>query len=460
VSTASRFASTALALMVSAALAACGAFATIVPPPSDGLRQAMRGMEVSVTHASLADSLDRPVAGAGEGAAIGAVQGAGGSIYVGAHACEAAEPFICLIGLTLGVMAAPFVGAVGAVAGSVAAHDRDEVLTAHDRLLNAAAALDPVQGLQDAVVAARPRFGPVGPASSEDGIRLQLAIENFGLGSAGAYDPDVWVVMTVSGRVVRGADNEELYWRIWSYQGPRVPYFSLAAAAPESLNRVADAAYRSTAERLLFDLLAGSANEALPGNGRTVATVAAKYMRHGSELREYEMGDALDGGALQLTAGRPARWPDLPVDETAPIPALPEPEPVVAALPSPAPPVAPPPDPLPAAATPAETSAAPPQAAQPSMPPTDGRWNAATSNWTIRVELENRKFEGNALCEPRNQRYRISGRVAKDGTIEGSGHPTRAAFEYGGIDIAGRWPVLVMPARIGCVEASVELDPA
>ena len=28
------------------------------------------------------------------------------------------------------------------------------------------------------------------------------------------------------------------------------------------------------------------------------------------------MGDALDGGALQLTAGRPARWPDLPVDET------------------------------------------------------------------------------------------------------------------------------------------------
>ncbi|HSD35716.1 MAG TPA: hypothetical protein VLE26_09890 [Alphaproteobacteria bacterium] len=447
--------------MVSAALAACGAFTTTVPPPSDGLRQAMRGMEVTVTHASLADSLERPVAGAGEGAALGAMRGAGGSIYVGAHACEAAEPFICLIGLTLGVMAAPFVGAVGAVAGSVAAHDKDEVLAAHDRLLSAAATLDPVQGLQDAVAAASPRYGPAGPGSSAKDIRLQLAIEDFGLSSAGTYEPDVWVVMTVSGRVVRGADNEELYWRVWSYQGPRVPYFSLAAAAPDSLNRVAEAAYRSTAERLLYDLLAGSVNETLPGNGRTVSTVAAKYMRHGSELREYEMSDALDGGALQLTAGRPARWPDLPVDETAPIPPPPpEPEPVVATLPSPAPPVASAPAPLAAAATPAETPEAAPQAVKPSLPPADGRWKAATSNWNIRVELENRRFEGNALCEPRNQRYRISGRIAKDGTIEGSGSPTRATFEHGGIHIAGRWPVLVMPARIGCVEASVPLDPA
>ena len=445
--------------MVSAALAACGAFATTVPPPSDGLRQAMRGMEVTVTHASLADSLERPVAGAGEGAALGAMQGAGGSIYVGAHACEAAEPIICLIGLTLGVMAAPFVGAVGAVAGSVAAHDKDEVLAAHDRLLSAAATLDPVQGLQDAVAAASPRYGPAGPGSSGKDIRLQLAIEDFGLSSAGTYEPDVWVVMTVSGRLLRGADNEELYWRVWSYQGPRVPYFSLAAAAPDSLNRVAEAAYRSTAERLLYDLLASSVNEALPGNGRTVSTVAAKYMRYGSELREYEMGAAVDGGALQRIAGRPARWPDLPVDETAPIPALPEPEPVVASLPSPAPPVASAPAPLDVAATPAETSAAA-QAVQPNFPPADGRWRAATSNWSIRVELENRRFEGNALCEARNQRYRISGRVATDGTIEGSGHPTRAAFEYGGIDIKGRWPVLVMPARIGCVEASVPLDPA
>jgi hypothetical protein len=311
------------------------------------------------------------------------------------------------------------------------------------------------------VAAASPRYGPAGPGSSGKDIRLQLAIENFGLNSAGTYEPDVWVVMTVSGRLLRGADNEELYWRVWSYQGPRVPYFSLAAAAPDSLNRVAEAAYRSTAERLLYDLLAGSVNETLPGNGRTVATVAAKYMRHGSELREYEMSDALDGGALQLTAGRPARWPDLPVDETAPIPAPPpEPEPVVAALPSPAPPVASAPAPLAAAATSAETPEAAPQAVQPNLPPADGRWKAATSNWNIRVELENRRFEGNALCEPRNQRYRISGRIAKDGTIEGSGHPTRAAFEYGGIDIKGRWPVLVMPTRIGCVEASVPLDPA
>jgi hypothetical protein len=130
----------------------------------------------------------------------------------------------------------------------------------------------------------------------------------------------------------------------------------------------------------------------------------------------------------------------------------------VAPLPPSPPQAAPQPLPVVAVAAPPEDPAEPP-AVESSPPPADGRWDADTSRWSIRVELENGRFEGNAHCRARNQRYLIAGSVDKDGSIDGSGRPVRGASEAGQIHIQGLWPTLVLPVRVGCAETSVTLAP-
>jgi hypothetical protein len=456
-----RFRSWLLAMSLAPGLAACVSAPITIPPPSDGLRSAMRDMEARVIHASVAEAPHQPVSGVGEGAALGAAKGAGGSVFIGAHACGSFEPITCLFGLALGVVVAPFAGVVGAVVGGAKAHDSDEVSAAHESLLKAAAELDAVRGLQEAFAAAQPRLGPtLASTSSPSSIRLDIAIEHFGLASQGHYEPDLWLVMSVSGRVLRSEDNEELYWRTWSYRGPEIPYFTLAKGAPESLDRMVREAYETVADRILFDLLHSASSEALNAGARPIATMAAKYMQRGSELREYDRNDPLLSSPGVQEAGRPASWPDLPVEPAATLspPAAPpailppsSPEPATATAPPPAvPPAASPTPAIEPAAAPAVHSVA---------PRPDGPWAISTSNWSVRVTLAGDRFEGSAHCLPRNQRYSISGSLAADGSIRGSATPSRATFEQVPIRVGGTWPMIVLPVSTVCSETSLTLTP-
>jgi hypothetical protein len=454
---AGRITSWLLALSLAPALAACVSPPVTIPPPSDGLRSAMRDMEVRVIHASVAAAPDQPVSGAGEGAAMGALQGAGGSVFLGAYACGTFEPITCLFGLTLGIVVAPVAGVVGAVVGGTKAHDSDEVSAAHESLLKAAAELDAARGLQEAFAAAQPRLAPThASASSGPSVRLDVAIENFGLESQGQYEPDVWLVMTVSGRVLRGEDNEELYWRTWSYEGSKTPYFTLANGAPESLDRMVREAYEMVAKRVLFDLLHSVSTEPLNSAARPIGTLAAKYMQRGSELRTYERNDAQLLSRSAQPTGRPARWPELPVEA---MPAAPVPAPTAAAVnpPPPAPPAPPAAEPVLAAAPPPPP--APEPAAAPASPTQEGAWAASTANWTVRLELEDGGLQGSAYCRPRNQRYRISGTIASDGSVSGSAMPSRATFEHVPIRVGGTWPTIVLPVSTLCSETSLTLKP-
>ena len=305
-SSASRIAAWSLTLTIASMLDACVSIA--VPPPSEELRQSMRGMEVEVVHAPPADEPKAPVAGTGDGAAATAGRWAGTALVGGATACVTPDVLFCMFGLALGVVVAPVAAVVGAVVGGVKAHghSQEEVATAETRLRDAVAALDPVQGLEDALTAADSQLGVrVTPASTEEPVRLEITVLGYGLVSEGRYEPDVSLVLSVSGRVLRGEGGEELYWRVWSYQGPERPYFSLAGEAPAAVRAMAEEAYRATAERMLYDLFQGSVDEPVPNKTRPVTTVAAKYMRRNSELHEYEMSEVLGGHTVLGDAGRP-----------------------------------------------------------------------------------------------------------------------------------------------------------
>jgi len=218
--------------------------------------------------------------------------------------------------MLLGIVLTPVAAVVGAVVGSIKAHGKEDVAAAETRLRDAVAALDAAQGLRDALTAADSRPGArVTPASAGPPVWLEITVLGYGLASEGHLEPDVSFVISVSGRVLRGEDGEELYWRLWSYRGPESPYFSLAAEAPDSVRRMAEVAYRVVAERVLHDLFDTSVDEPFPNENRPVATVAAKYMRRNSELREYEMSEVLGGHMMSeilanhilwLNAGRPA----------------------------------------------------------------------------------------------------------------------------------------------------------
>ena len=303
-SSASRIAAWSLTLTIASMLDACVSIA--VPPPSEELRQSMRGMEVEVVHAPPADEPKAPVAGTGDGAAATAGRWAGAALAGGATGCYGGLGG-CVLGLALGVVVAPVAAVVGAVVGGVKAHghSQEEVATAETRLRDAVAALDPVQGLKDALTVADPQLGVrVTPASTEEPVRLEITVLGYGLVSEGRYEPEVSLVMSVSGRVLRGEGGEELYWRVWSYRGPERPYFSLAGEASTSVRAMAEEAYRATAERMLYDLFQGSVDEPVPNKTRPVATVAAKYMRRNSELHEYEMSEVLGGHTVLWDAGR------------------------------------------------------------------------------------------------------------------------------------------------------------
>jgi hypothetical protein len=291
-------------------------------------------------------------------------------------------------------------------------------------------------------------------------VRLDVAIEHFGFESDGQYEPDIRLLVSVSARLVRSSDQAELYWRFWRYQGAEIPYFTLAAGAPESLNRMVSNGFEVVADRILFDLLHSSSTEMLNRQTRPIATVAAKYMLRGSELREYDRTNIFAYSSFERHTGRPAAWPDLPVEAPAPGP---EPQAAPTTLPAPEPALVPGPGPTLTAAEEQREPIGPPAEAPAEEVAAvllqDGNWAADTSNWRVRVAVESDRFEGTAFCRARNQRYRIAGSVEADGAVDGSAQPVRA-LEAGGIHVDGRWPTLVLPGRLGCTDTSVTLVPS
>jgi hypothetical protein len=202
-------------------------------------------------------------------------------------------------------------------------------------------------------------------------------------------------------------------------------------------------ASQTIADRVLFDLLHSASIEALNRDARPIATIAAKYMQYGSELREYDRTDRAVYWPLNAHAGRPARWPDLPLEQAPPAP-------------SPAAPVAP---------EPAMATAEP--LPQPAISPTpepalrmDGRWSASGSSWAVRLTLAGGHFEGSAHCLLRNLRYRIEGRVGADGAIQGSVKAGRATFHPVSARVGGQWPSVILPSATHCRGEQVTLTPS
>jgi hypothetical protein len=164
------------------------------------------------------------------------------------------------------------------------------------------------------------------------------------------------------------------------------------------------------------------------------------------------VSEAMNGPVMQSDAGRPADWPDLPVEMLPTAPSvLSEPEPTV---PSKVAPI------LEEPATPVFRGTDAPAEPLENLEHEDGTWTGETAHWTVRVVVESNRFEGSAHCLLRNLRYRIAGRVTADGSIEGSAKASRATFQPVSTDIRGQWPTMVLPSATHCREESVPLTPS
>ncbi len=232
-----------------------------------------------------------PVKGAGSGALMGAGQGALGSVFAGGQACQSGEPFFCAFGLALGIVLAPPAALIGGVVGASRAHPAEEVQAADASLRTALAETKPHEHLRDWLVnVGRERTGftllnlsDVKPGIgyrtlATEGVDtvLELDLTDFRVESHGRIDPDLTIRIDTRARLVRTADNREVYRRGWRYESHERSYFDMAANSAKLLRTEIREGYEKLADQMIYDLFIGTAPEK-PGRARagTVWTVEA-----------------------------------------------------------------------------------------------------------------------------------------------------------------------------------------
>ncbi len=254
------------ALLVVLAAAGC---ASVPPPPlpSDDVRNAIGTLGVVAFRSGDTVGPESPTKGAGEGAAVGARQGAQEAYSRVAEAsCGANEPsgVLCAVGIGVGAVLAPIGAIVGAGIGVGRSRSQEQVEAAQASLIAVLDATRPDIELRDQVVRYARRHVAVealadaaGSAASQAGVNTVLELQPIHLGvvTEGKISPVLKVTLDVRGTLVSATSGRGLYIRSWVYRGSERDYFELGADGGAAFRAELDRAYDRLAKKIVRDLL-------------------------------------------------------------------------------------------------------------------------------------------------------------------------------------------------------------
>lgn len=259
-----------IVLFLCLALAGC-LRAVADPPPSQQMRARLGTIAVVAAPVTPPARIERPPAGAGEGALAGAAEGALNVLLAGYYAgAYTHHPEGLAIATAAGILLAPVGALFGGIAGAFQAPSTGEVEAAAAVIEAAFAADRPNEEICDRVVRiakinTRYELSPCldhGPEAGYGelagyGFDSVLEIEMLSLGLAGPYavDPPLSVVVIVEARLISLPNGDELYRRSWAYTGRPRRFFGWVAGDARLFRDELDQAYGQLARQIVFGLL-------------------------------------------------------------------------------------------------------------------------------------------------------------------------------------------------------------
>jgi hypothetical protein len=244
-----------------ASLAACAA---PQPSPLIGLRPTLGGLSLASAPGAPPELSAVPAKGGAAGALAGAGEGLklGGAVAISGGL--GGDPRLLLFSVPLGLATAIVTTPAGAVIGAAKARSKAEVEAAEAAIRKALADAAPHPRLAEAMrgfpalapnlktdeIAAAGDYRALG--SRGVGTVVEVTTERYGLVKVGigASDPDFRLALKGRVRLVRAADNAELYSRVWHYVGPSHAFFAWAERDGALVRAELDRAYRGVAARL------------------------------------------------------------------------------------------------------------------------------------------------------------------------------------------------------------------
>ncbi len=235
-----RRAGSAAGLLAALALSACAPKLAIPPAPAE-LREQPGKVEIVVMPYDWRADSEKPLSGAGAGAAYGLANGAIiGAMPIGL--CSGGEPLSCTLGLLASVVTIPVGGVVGAAAGASMARSEAEVEGAALNLDNALKTSSFDAQLADALRQEARRAGveqvqlydeddPSAASASDakaplpEGLRLLVRIERMEMEMVGKLDPDITFTESVTATAFRPAQGTAFYTRRWIHKTKPVNFF-------------------------------------------------------------------------------------------------------------------------------------------------------------------------------------------------------------------------------------------
>ena len=91
---------------------------------------------------------------------------------------------------------------------------------------------------------------------------LEIDVSDFRLVSYGKIDPDLQLVLIARARLVRAANDAELYRRTWGYMSNQQSYFDMAAQNAKLLRAKIREGYEKLADKIVYDLFIAELPEA------------------------------------------------------------------------------------------------------------------------------------------------------------------------------------------------------
>lgn len=269
-----------MCFMFCAVLAACGKTGFV--PPSSELRTQL-GTVAVVSVAAKSSMEDPNLPGTSDAVAKGAGKGAGATVVAGGELfgkCVVGSGGLLLFGcplfLVAGIVLAPVGAVVGGVVGAVKAPATKSIEKATENIRKAWTGLSPNADLRKRVVAAmgdltkldvidlseagKPKSFALLAKEGVDTV-LDLTVTEFALKTDNSFNPNSTLEIRAQARLIRAADSEELYRRVWKYLGTTWNYRKLAMAEPKHLREEVFSAYEMIAEKLVLDLFATTASE-------------------------------------------------------------------------------------------------------------------------------------------------------------------------------------------------------
>lgn len=209
----------------------------------------------------------RSLRGIGHGMAKGAAVGAHLGGYAGLHGGRAA-----IILVPAGIIVGAPVGAIiGGLNGTISARSGKTVDTAAAALRRALQSAQPGKELRNLVVTgtnaastyrlvARPataygnNYAGLGMEGDKTVLEITVGFVRLEREGTKIYNPSVRLHIAVGGRIVRTADNVQIYQRTWTYVSRERRYFSWAKNDAALLRAEIAAAYDKLGDQILRDL--------------------------------------------------------------------------------------------------------------------------------------------------------------------------------------------------------------